>query len=165
MAGPTCSILTPRPCVPKDLVDELVRTCGKIVGPNEFSVGDTSAIGGLYKGDGRPFIWFTEPRDPDERSAITNAFGFVPAQDIGLGAMCNQAVDHRILGEMALWLAERIGGCVYLGGSDLPIPLEIPGRMVRIPYDTASGWQSEYLIMDQVAFRAWLACPAFVMVK
>lgn len=165
MAGPTCSVLSSTHCAPKDIVDELVRVCGDIDGQNSFLVRDTRAIGGLYEGDGRPFIWFTEPREPDECSLITIALGFVPIQNIGLGAMCNQSIDHQILGEMALWLAERIGGFVDLGGSALAIPLEIPGKIARIPYETASGWQSEYLIMDQVALRAWLACPSFAMVK
>jgi hypothetical protein len=164
MAGPTCSVLSSTLHVAKDIVDELVRLCGDSDGPNGFLVRDTRSIGGLYDGEGRPFIWFTDPREPDECSSIKSALGFIPTQDIGLGAMRDQRVDHQILGEMALWLAERTAGFVDLGGT-LPIPPEIPGRTARIPYDTASGWRSEYLILDQVAFRAWLSCPVFAMVK
>lgn len=166
MAGPTCSVLTSLPCEPKALIEEMVSLCGADMDDSRgVSIGDTRAIGGLYTGSDRPFVWFIEPRDADELCSIAEVIGSMPTQDIGLAAMCNQEIDHRILGEMALWLAENTNGFVDLGGDDLPIPPEMPGRVARIPYDTASGWQSEYVIMDHVAFRAWLRCPAFAMVK
>ena len=164
MAGPTCSVLSSALVTPKDLIDELVALTGSIEGRNDFSVRSTRAIGGLYEGEGRPFIWFMEPRVPEELSFITEALGFTPTCDVGLGAMCNQSADHQILAELALWLAERTAGFVDLGGT-LSVPVGAPGRIVRVPYDTASGWESEYMVMDRVALRAWLACPTFAMVK
>jgi hypothetical protein len=42
-------------------------------------------------------------------------------------AMCNDEIDQRILGRMALWIAEKTSGFVDLGGCvELP-PSGLPG--------------------------------------
>jgi hypothetical protein len=79
--------------------------------------------------------------------------------------MCNQDVDHQILGDVALWLAEKTCGFVDLCGR-LELPSSgLPGEIILIPYETAWGDQAESMLMDRVAFRAWLGCPQFRMVK
>ena len=46
--------------------------------------------------------------------------GYFPEQEIGLAAMCNRPIDHRILGHLALRLAERFEGIIDLGGAFYP---------------------------------------------
>ncbi|WP_404614698.1 DUF6368 family protein [Rhodanobacter hydrolyticus] len=164
MAGPTCSVLSPMNFAPEQLVAELIALVGSADGRSGFVVRDTRTVGGSYEGDGRPFIWFVEPKSSAEMSLIGDVCGFLPAQNIGLGAMCNQAIDHRILGDLALWIAERLAGVVDLGGT-LPVPHDSPGRVLSVPYDTEAGWQSEYVVMDSTAFRSWLSHSSFAMVK
>lgn len=164
MAGPSCSVLTSAPCSPEEIIRQLALLCGEMNGPDGFLIRDTRPIGGHYEGDFRPFVWSLEPIEPDECAAIANAFGFVPLQEIGLGAMANDQIDHQVLGEMALWLAERTHGVVDLCGNAADSQA-LPGKIARIPYETIAGRQAEYVVMDREAFRAWLARPAFVMVK
>ena len=63
-------------------------------------------------------------------------------------------------------LAQKTSGFVDLGGCvELP-RTGLPGSVVRIlPYGTDSGREAHYMVMDQVAFRAWMSCPTFRMVK
>lgn len=165
MAGPTCSVLSPLPCSAPDLIEDLVGLTGSKREKHGFWVENTHAVGGTYKGDGRPFIWVQEPREPEDLAKIAEILRVTPAQEIGLAAMRNQDIDHQILGEMALWIVEKTCGFVDLGGCvELP-PTGSPGWIVRIPYETASGREAEYMIMDRVAFRAWVSCPTFRMVK
>jgi hypothetical protein len=165
MAGPTCSMLSPIPYSVDDLIEELVGFTNIRREKDCHWIGNTQAIGGTYKGDGRPFIWVREPTDPGDLATIAEVLQVTPAQEVGLAAMCNQEIDHQILGEMALWIAEKTSGFVDLGGCvELP-PTGWPGRVARIPYDTASGFEAEYMVMDRVAFRAWVSCPTFRMVK
>jgi len=165
MAGPTCSVFSPVPYRVDDLIEELVGLTSIMREKDRFWVGNTQAINGTYKGDGRPFILFREPRDPGDLAMIAEVLQVTPAQEIGLAAMCNAEIDHRILGSMALWIAEKTSGFVDLGGClELP-PTGLPGRVARIPYDTVSGLDAEYMLMDRVAFRAWVSCPTFQMVK
>jgi hypothetical protein len=165
MAGPTCSVLSPLPCSAPDLIEDLVGLTASMREKESFWVENTHAIGGTYKGDGRPFVWFQERREPGDLAKIAGISRVTPAQEIGLAAMCNQDIDHQILGEMALWIVEKTCGFVDLEGCvELP-PTGLPGWTARIPYETASGREAEYMVMDRVAFRAWVSCPTFRMVK
>jgi len=166
MAGPGCTILHPLSTDVDRIVGELVRL---VAGPgppygDEFSVKDTRSIGGSYQGEGRPFILFTEPRDPEEIAEVERILGWASTGDIGLAAMCNRPQDHRILAEMALWLAERLAGCVDLGG-EISYPPHLPGRAISIPYITANGVEAHYTLLDPPALRAWLSSPEFHMIK
>ena len=165
MAGPSCSVLASMPCSPERLIEELVTLTASSREKDWLSIADTRAIGGTYEGEGRPFIWFHESRDADDLRTIAEILRIEPQQEIGLAAMCSQAVDHQILGEIALWLAEKTAGFVDLGGYEDLIPPGIPGTVARVPYDTAAGWTAECMVLDRTAMHAWLASPAFRMVK
>ena len=165
MAGPTCSVLFPLHYSAQDLIEELVGLTGRRIKRDAYWVENTHAIGGTYKGDARPYVWGGEESDPRELALIAEGFGVTPEQEIGLAAMCNAQVDHQILGEMALWVADKTSGAVALGGCVKLPEAGLPGRILRIPYETAAGPEAHSMVMDRVAFRAWISCPIFRMVK
>jgi hypothetical protein len=103
-------------CSAQDLIEELVGLTGSTTRKHRYRVENTRPIGGTYKGDGRPYVWFEEPRDPRELASIAEASGVTPQQEIGLAAMFSADIDHQILGEMALWIADNASGLVDLGG-------------------------------------------------
>lgn len=119
MAGPACSVLSPTPFPAGELIQELVRlqcltlrdSCGCWL-----SVENTHPIGGTYRGDGRPILWDQETRDAEDRARVAEVLGVFPKGEISLAAMCNQLIDHRVLGEVALWIAQQTNGFVDLGG-------------------------------------------------
>lgn len=151
----------PRARVSDELVDDLVRLVGNERDGNSFWVRDTRKVGGTYEGEGRPFVLFSEPRDDVELRAIEEALGWAPLQDIGLAAMCNDAKDHRVLGEMALWLSERLSGVVDLCGEIA----ELDGQAARVGYQAANGHTAYISITVPDGLRAWLASATFRMVK
>jgi hypothetical protein len=126
-----------------------------------FWVSTTRTIGGNYEDEPRPFVCEFEPfcHELAEVEAIAAGFGFWPAHALGVGAMCKQPEDHRLLGEVAAWLAEQLGGVVYAGGP-LELPERMPGRVIGLPCG-----ESVVHVLDGPAMRGWLACPAFRMIK
>jgi hypothetical protein len=62
----------------------------------------------------------------EERREWLAKVGFYPAQALDLEAHCNGAVDHRILGTVALGLAEQCDGLVDLNGAITPPRREPP---------------------------------------
>lgn len=170
MAGPGCSVFSPIPFSANDIIQELVRLECLTVSASDrnwLSVTNTHPIGGTYKGDGRPIIWDYLSRDAEHLAKIAEVLGVVPKGEILLAAMRSGDIDHRVLGEMALWIAEKTCGFVDLDGNP---GIEgtwagLPGQLARIPYETDSGWDGESLVMDRAAIRYWLKCPSFRMVK
>ncbi|WP_225613358.1 DUF6368 family protein, partial [Variovorax sp. VRV01] len=79
----------------------------------------------------------------------------------GLAAMCNDSKDHRILGDMALWLSERASGVVDLGGEIS----ELGDQTTKVSYQTAAGHISCFSVLDPEGLRAWLGSTSFRMVK
>jgi hypothetical protein len=63
-------------------------------------------------------------RDEDEVGQWITQVGFFPNQEIGLAAMCNSSINHRVLGHMALCLAERYDGIIDLNGAWYP-PMDV----------------------------------------
>ncbi|MBD9668850.1 hypothetical protein IB278_33335 [Variovorax sp. VRV01] len=94
-------------------------------------------------------------------SAIAEAIGWTPLLEIGLAAMCNDSKDHRILGDMALWLSERASGVVDLGGEIS----ELGDQATKVSYQTAAGHISCFSVLDPEGLRAWLGSTSFRMVK
>ena len=108
-----------------------------------------------------PSSYFLSPGGDVELRAIEEAVGWAPVQEIGLTAMCNDAKDHRVLGGMALWLAERLSGVVDLCGE---IP-ELDGQVAKVAYQAANGHTAYISITGTDGLRAWLASAVFRMVK
>src|SRR5262249_62191258 len=103
-------------------------------GSGLFWVSTTRTIGGEYEGESRPFVVGFEPwcLEPAEDELFVAGFGFRPHHQIGVGAMCKQPEDHRLLGEVSVWLAEQLGGVVTAGGP-LQLPSELAGQVVGLP--------------------------------
>ena len=164
---------------------------------DEFWVGTTWPIGGSYEGEGRPFLVGIGTELPWEEDVLTEGgetpafyehpFGLCPDMGVTLCAMSNQPEDHRILGELALAVAERLGGIIDLCGLIVPrkVPFEdwhgaawsamqpeveaftaaMPGKAVAIPYMTISEREWASHTVDAEFLRAWLCHPEFHMIK
>jgi hypothetical protein len=126
-----------------------------------FWVSTTLVIGGGYEGEGRPFVCGFEPwcHEKTAVDAMAAGFGFRPVYALGVGAMCKQPEDHWLLGELSAWLAEQLHRVVCAGGP-LGLPPTLPGRVVALRVGPAT-----VDVLDAVAMRGWLACPAFHMIK
>ena len=136
MAGPVCSVLIAQAQGVPELIEELIDLVSE---PHDhgwmaqlkeesrdrhFAVMHTTSIGGSYIGDGEPYMLCVEPfsveRDSLESSAADNAnmaqtIGWVPQCQVDVIAFCSGDHNHRIVAELALWLAERTAGVIDLG--------------------------------------------------
>ncbi|WP_020475599.1 DUF6368 family protein [Zavarzinella formosa] len=164
MAGPSCGVLIADEAL--DRANTLIESLIVAVGDERhesglFWVRTTCLIGGDYDGELRPFVCGFEPfcHEPAEVETMAAGFGFRPAHALAVGAMCKQSEDHRLLGEVAAWLAEQLGGVVCAGGP-FELPEQMPGRVVSL----LCG-ESVTHVLDGPAMRGWLACPAFHMIK
>jgi hypothetical protein len=122
-----------------------------------------------------------------QQTQLRAQLGFVPQQSLSIEASVNGQSDHRILGHLALALAERYDGWIDLDGAirppvrpgDLPRPYgdtekelgaisayvnAMPGRVVEISYMT-SGDRWVYHVVDTTFMREWLRHPHFHMIK
>lgn len=216
MGGPSAGVLLRRRLSAAQHVEleQMLRSLGeRSDGSAELSIQTTIPIGEDYQSPGRPFsihvneLVFEEnglaieeighileenglTLEEMESQAIIQGFGFLPEQEIQLDAYCNGPQDHRILGLLALALAERFNGIIDFGGVLFP-PLtksqdaivwdanakwedaepfsrklidSMPGVAIAVPYTTVSRtWV--YHIADTTFMRAWLAQPHFHMIK
>ena len=92
--------------------------------PNLCHVGDSIKFGGDYKGEPRPFVGgIYEIYDAgyccvtqDEMRAVRIATGVAFTHCVEIGAMCNSSLDHRLLCEIARFLATNHDGYVDFNG-------------------------------------------------
>src|SRR5262245_29270693 len=103
MAGPSCAVLISDEARPRAeaVIEALIVAIGNERHPDgTFWVNTTRAIGGEYDGESRPVVAEFEPwcLEPGEAEALAAAFGFLPIHQLGVGAMCKQVEDHRVLG-------------------------------------------------------------------
>lgn len=168
--GPSVQILLPYSPSDDDVaaLDEFARLLGESnKSAADFQVQTTVPLGGATQAGegGRPFVaGFEDPLlEEGCAEALDEAFGFVPISVIGVGAMCNDQLDHRILGELSIYLARHFGGLVDFTGL-LPVTEPQTGKLVRIPY-AVDGRQLFYHVGDVTFMSEWLRHPAFHMVK
>jgi hypothetical protein len=194
MGGPGASILLPAALNPAQ-VDKLMATLRAIskevtVGDIgvDFWVVDTYPVGGDYKGEGQPFIFYaSEPQlEADQLATVVTSCGCEVRQELGFTAMCGGEKNHRILGTLILWFAEAFGGLVDFDGAILPLnsgmkyfgsswneetesafkglTRDMPGKILSLPYETGDGiWVSH--VADCEFLRAWLRHADFHMLK
>jgi hypothetical protein len=115
--GPICGVLLAHPFGPAEqaLMDELVRLTGdNRYNERYFRVSDTTALGGTYRGEPLSFDWAAEEfaMEDSDPAAFLASFGWLPVLDLQLASVCNGMQEHRVLGELALWLTCRMGGFV-----------------------------------------------------
>ncbi|MEP3889286.1 MAG: DUF6368 family protein [Hellea sp.] len=200
MAGPTASLLL------KSLLDseqmEMIEHAISMISSTSksegFQVETTLPIGGTIreKADA-PFGIALENsgqfEDESMLEEIASLIGYRPVQDFGLFAMRNQDIDHRILGELICYFAERLDCYIDFGGAIFSLGLlpkkhrqyfdfvktewpdiapyfeemtkDIKGKIFTLGYMTANykKWASH--ICDAEFMRNWLLSPHFHMVK
>jgi Family of unknown function (DUF6368) len=124
----------------------------------------------------------------EERAQTVNFLGYYPKQSINLFAGCNKALDHRILGYLALQLAERYDGIIDMNGAITP-PVHpggyypfgnypwhtleeisafvhaMPGRVLERYYTVSPDRRWVSHMVDTTFMRAWLEHPHFHMIK
>ena len=202
MAGPIASVLFATAIAPswRATLDEIIDLVGSKGEDGSIWVRTTRPISGSYEGTGRHFLvgeaydnerpWAEEvwPAEVEEApdAFFKRTFGLVPDEDITLAAMPNGSEDHRILGELAICVAERLGGIIDLGGlivlrerpfDDMrgdpwfimqakieAVTASMPGKAVACPYEARWGvWASH--VVDTEFLRAWMHHPEFRMNK
>ncbi len=168
--GPGVSIILSRSPTHSDVtaLDEIARSLGSTnESAADFHVESTLPIGGTTLADegGRPFVAGFEDLQYEESevAAIIQEFGFAPVSVIGVGAMCNAEVDHRILGELAAHLAGRFEGLVGFNGL-LGVARVRSGKLADVPYEVDGRLLSSN-VGDWEFLRGWLNDPAFHMIK
>jgi Family of unknown function (DUF6368) len=137
MGGPSASILLPvepgedERLAPDRLLEGLVSLPGDPSDDHMVWVETTKPIGGTYKGEGRPLYldWFIGEAYPGEdedtpgwRDQVETHFGFQPCSTLSLSMGRNDIEDHRILGELALYLARTLNGVIDFEGPFMIFP-------------------------------------------
>ena len=175
MAGPTSSVLfetIPSELTWGEIENVILKISDKVEG-NDFRVSTTKPINGtVEKIDGRPFgiekheidLEYYEYSE-EEILMIKDYVGFDPKFDLGIYAMCNREIDHKILGELTLYLAEKFDGLIDFGGQISAKPKNFKGRTWEIPYETSGGMTAVYNIADVDFMKDWLNSKNFRMLK
>ncbi len=175
MAGPTSSILI------KNIPDEY--EIGKVYNiidsisierkGNNFSVNSTKKIGGHIESVGQPFGIKKHEINPDyyeytneEVEYISNIIGFQPKFDIGFYAMCNGAIDHKILGELTCYVAKEFEGIIdFRGNIEVETQENFQGKLFKVPYIGGAGTEFYYHICNIEFMEWWLEDYRFHMIK
>lgn len=197
MAGPVAGVLLRDPLSAKQHTE--LENLLNSLGTRDAEQGDvfiftTLPLGEVYENKhGWPFLVNVEtPSLEDTVSAlIEETWGFIPQQQILISAMTNSPESHRILGLLALRIAEKYDGVIDFCGALFPrLPVHIlpniwssavdwdvaapysrqlteslPGTVIEVLYLTGLEqiWASH--IADTTFLRAWLAHPDFHMIK
>jgi hypothetical protein len=201
MAGPTAVVPLREPLTATQVeaLDEWLRSVssrleGTLGDWGPFWVSDVGAFG--LPADSWPpcafYVKLEEPEPDEEMTLVATAacLGYRPVQDILLYAGCRGAENHRILGLLALRVAERYSGMIDLGGALAPsvryweLPPDateddhpsqtpeairafvgaLPGRVYEIPYPASRGRKLFTHMVDVEFLRAWLQHPEFHMI-
>ena len=201
MAGPVAQVLFSSTATAswQATLEETLDCLGPSQEANAIQVMTTRHIGGLYEGLGRPFLIGVCDEHPwsemgllaeagETQAFYERTFGVYPDSMISLSAMSNQPVDHRILGEIALALAQRLGGVIDVG---LIVPRHVsvstadfwnapwsavqsgvrafteamPGVAVALTYRPTPGREWARHTIDAAFLQAWLSHPEFHMIK
>lgn len=154
----------------------------------DCGVADAGAIGGSFRGPGRPFVVSIEPpeAEPEDLDSIREHCGFRPVQEIVVVAMCGRQEDHELLALFVLRFAELFDGLIDLGGTLEPRSLYTPRSYEREWADIAgqvNAWlagmpgkiYTAYCLIDDEHsspthmcdaefLRGWLRHPEFRMI-
>jgi hypothetical protein len=134
----------------------------------EWRAGDSDGSGWL---DERPIFFDDGPgswEDYDAASlrALHHVLGWAPSdRGLAIGAMCNDSVDHSLLAQVAVAvLGTREGAIDYNGSLDIE-PMGLPGWVLHLRYELAAGGYAQSAVVSAEWLAAWLADPAFRLIK
>ena len=192
MAGPVVGLWIFEPREFGDILADVVPWLESFCEPVEtkggstvdFWVRDGSTVGLLasdFSGVGVFFLSQDEeiPAEDDDYSAFSRP----PVQGLVLGAGCSSPANHRVLGHLALALAERLDALVDFDGPlSWPTPRDgtgtgafldraralvasLPGRVTEVSYETGDGGRWFRHVGDVEFLAAWLQHPGFHLVK
>ena len=175
MAGPTSSVLLetiPTKWIWEEIENVILNISDEVEG-NDFWVTSTESINGSIKNiQGRPFGIEKNKIDSgyynyseEEILKIKDEVGINPKFDLVFYAMCNREVDHKILGELTLYIAEKFDGLINFCGQISMQSDEMIGKTWEIPYKTSTGMTAVYHIADVDFMKGWLCDKNFRMIK
>ncbi|BDS10902.1 DUF6368 family protein [Aureispira anguillae] len=197
MGGPTSSILLK--AIPTKLVwneiNSIVNNISKKVEGSSFWVKSTYPINGkiITTDENRPFYIESNEINTDysvnEISQISDLLNIKPRYCLDVGAMCSKTIDHQILGELTLFIADKFDGIIDFGGALSPYYLlpnhlskedvnwseikpyfetmakDIKGKIYSINYKTSLDKDWVFHICDVDFMRSWLKNKHFYMIK
>lgn len=143
MAGPVAGVLLRKPLNAKqhmeleNLLDSL-GTRGAEQG--DVFIFTTLPLGEVYENKhGWPFLVNIETPflEDTESTLIEEAWGFIPQQQILINAMTNSRESHRILGLLALRIAEKHDGIIDFCGALFP---KLPEDVLRDNWFWEAKW-------------------------
>ena len=175
MAGPIASVLFetfPSEWTWAEIVNLVQTISGKVEG-DEFWVITTKWIKGTVERiDGRPFGMDRHKIDSnnndyskEEVLTMQKSIGFDPKFFLSIYAMCNEAIDHKILGELTHYLAKRYNGLIDFKGKLPSLTLPRNGNLWDIPYQVSEDRRAVYQIGDVDFLWGWLQNENFRMIK
>lgn len=169
MAGPSASVLARFDAAPPCWREILSPSVTTWYAGDSCGVADTTRFGGNYTGEERPFVGSVEPftfdaeEFPDDAAlsdAIRQFTGIHWTHSIVVAAMCNQPQDHRILCELMIDIADRVGGIIDFDCLDAPLEVKLHRCTWTFEHDE---WWTLLGSADEA--RAWLRHPGFHMLK
>lgn len=135
--------------------------------PTEFYVASTLPVGGSVslRNDKRPFGFnIGDARFAEEEfAAVARIIGYTPARAVHVYAFINADVDHKILGELAVFFARQVRGLIDFGGhlGDVGVPR---GTLLQVPY-MAGSIPAALHVSDVTFLEWWLTQRRFHMIK
>ncbi|MDJ1503692.1 DUF6368 family protein [Xanthocytophaga agilis] len=200
MAGASATILIDREWTSSEqkiLDDMLSKTAIIIEDNNYFVVNNTFAIGGKQHEEYQSFTYTIfnindeASYSSDECNQINEVFHSIPVTAIDFSAVTSRT-NVRMLGEIVLYIANKLNGIIDFGGELLPekaykendfwwiiekanwnevehyyteMIREIPGTIICIHYHTEGNRHWVYNICDVLFMKSWLDHPEFQLIK
>lgn len=153
-------------------------------GDLDFWVRDGAAVGlPAWDPTGVGVFFLSEDEEIPAEDEDYSAFSQPPVQGLVVGAGCSGPANHRMLGHLALALAERLDTLIDFDGllghstprddTSNEAPLDraralvasLPGRVAEVSYDTGGGRRWFRHVGDVAFLAAWLQHPGFHLVK
>nr|WSX75449.1 DUF6368 family protein [Streptomyces sp. NBC_00899] len=154
-------------------------------GSIDVCVRNPSAVGLPYlqQAEGR-FNLGPEAIDDGEQAAFPG-LDTPPAAELVVFAYCSGPQEHRLLGHLALFLAERFGALIDFGGmlgyryaghcrtveekaarlaESRALVASLPGRVLEMPFEIEDGLYGYSHVGDREFLAAWLGHPDFRLI-
>ena len=173
MAGPTASILVPSPAY-QSRVCSLLSARFPDLEANPIPLDNVAFDGWITK---RPFFvdcgWAYKREIEDfDFDGFQKGFGWSPVDQVTIAAMCNDDIDHRLLAQICVAIAEEFHGAVNFGGRPFSLTDDIIKSLSGKPIALAAfdggvlkNPELSVCFADSTFVSEWLHHPSFRMVK